>query len=346
MILLIADDERNVRERMRNILLHMDLGFSEILTACDGKEALEVSQKWRPEVIITDIVMPGLSGHELAFKIQKENSACVIIFISGHDDVSYLQNAIDLHVFRYILKPIDIDKLVEVIHLAVEESHKRKRQNFDTLFQGVYTLVQEHAPIAEIRREHLTVLSGRAQDLNEDLVGTIIHTASLLLTIINEEQLLTCNGSFALLSSRGIAQCKTLEELVEKIGGIYDHLETLVREASGLKYKLILENACAYIEEHYMENIGAGDVAKYCGISAGYLSKLFSRKPFESVPRYITEVRLRHALDMIFQGKYLLTEIAGRCGFSSENYFSKLFRGRYGGNPSDIKKSGMKNDGL
>jgi two-component system response regulator YesN len=339
MILLIVDDEKNIRTFMMNTLSRLDLGFNEILIAEDGLAALEISRQRRPEIIITDIVMPGLGGHDLAFEIQKNNPDSVIIFISGHDDVSYLQNAIDLHVFRYLLKPIDIDKLVDTIKLAMEENRKRRRQSFDTLFQSVYTLVRDHAPLPDIRREHLAILSKNRETLAGDISGAVIRIASLLLTVINEEQFLTYNGCFALLSSSCISQCASIDELIGKCSEIYDKLDAIGIKALELKHRSILENACAYIEEHYMENIGARDIAEYCAISIGYLSRLFNQPPYISVPHHITEVRLSHALDMIFEARGPLTEIARRCGFSSENYFSKLFRNRYGSSPSDIKKA-------
>jgi AraC-like DNA-binding protein len=114
----------------------------------------------------------------------------------------------------------------------------------------------------------------------------------------------------------------------------------LIREKSLLlKNRSVIENACAYIEEHYMKNIGAIDIAEYCGISVGYLSKLFNQHPYVSIPQYVTDTRLRHAVALLFEGRLTIGEIAARCGFSSANYFTKVFRAKYGESPRELRKS-------
>ena len=121
MILLIVDDERNIRVNMQQVLEKMSLGFTSILTAENGLDALEKAKINPPDIIITDVVMPWLSGHELVEALRDIAPDCIYIFMSGHDDVAYLQEAIVLQVFRYILKPIRIEELTETLNLAIRK---------------------------------------------------------------------------------------------------------------------------------------------------------------------------------------------------------------------------------
>jgi len=133
MNLLIVDDERNIRVYMQRVLEKMSLGFTSILTAENGYEAIEIARETPPDIIITDVVMPWLSGHELVEALKRTNPHCIYIFISGHDNVEYLQEAIVLQVFRYILKPIRIQELTETLNQAIQKvkSIKQGRITYD-----------------------------------------------------------------------------------------------------------------------------------------------------------------------------------------------------------------------
>lgn len=124
MKLFIVDDERNIRLFMKEALEDLNLGFDEILSFSDGTEALEAAKSKTPDIIITDVVMPHMSGHDLIEKMNFINPRCIYIMISGHDDFAYLQKAISLRVIGYILKPINYNELILIIHNAIDEHHK------------------------------------------------------------------------------------------------------------------------------------------------------------------------------------------------------------------------------
>jgi DNA-binding response OmpR family regulator len=106
--ILYAEDDDGVRSSVSEML---ELLFSEVYVARDGKEAYELFLEKSPDVIITDIKMPNLSGIELAKKIRKENSNIAIIIISAYIEVDYMLEAIDLSLMKYIVKPITETKL-------------------------------------------------------------------------------------------------------------------------------------------------------------------------------------------------------------------------------------------
>ena len=84
-------------------------------TAKDGAEALEMIEKLRPDLVITDIQMPGFSGLEMIAKIRKRNIGCHFIILSGFDNFSYAQQAIEIGVDCYLLKPVTIEVLTQKI---------------------------------------------------------------------------------------------------------------------------------------------------------------------------------------------------------------------------------------
>lgn len=108
---LLADDEAEIRESMVYRVDWRALGFEIVAFAENGMEALEQLEKENPDVIMTDIQMPFLSGLEFVEKAVEICPSVKIIIFSGFDDFEYAQQAIKLNVEDYILKPISAAKL-------------------------------------------------------------------------------------------------------------------------------------------------------------------------------------------------------------------------------------------
>ena len=87
--LLIAEDEKWIRAGLVRTVDWAGLGFGQVLEAPDGGTALELALACQPEVIISDIKMPRLTGLELAERLRQEGSDAQIILISGYSEFSY-----------------------------------------------------------------------------------------------------------------------------------------------------------------------------------------------------------------------------------------------------------------
>jgi len=110
---LYVEDEDTARHSITLALSR--LGFKELLTAKDGLEGLEIYKKEKPDIVISDIQMPRMTGLEMVSEILLMNPEAHIIFTTAFSDQEYLIQAIELKVDRYILKPIDISKLMDAI---------------------------------------------------------------------------------------------------------------------------------------------------------------------------------------------------------------------------------------
>ena len=117
--LLIAEDEKWIRAGLVRTVDWEGLGFDQVLEAPDGGTALELALACQPEVIISDIKMPRLTGLELAERLRQEGSDAQIILISGYSEFSYAQRAIHYGVTEYLLKPIEMDKLLGAVRACV-----------------------------------------------------------------------------------------------------------------------------------------------------------------------------------------------------------------------------------
>lgn len=101
--LLIVDDEPNaVRGLVQILKSQKDVCI--VGTASSGVEAVELIESLRPQVVLLDIQMPGMSGFDVVSKIGKQAMPC-LVFVTAHEE--FALQAFEVHAFDYILKPVD-----------------------------------------------------------------------------------------------------------------------------------------------------------------------------------------------------------------------------------------------
>lgn len=118
---LLADDEANVRHGVRMMIPWNELGLEVTGEAEDGDDGLAKILSLKPDIVIADVKMPGMSGIKMieAAKKQGFNGKCLIL--SGYSDFTYAKEAMSLGVKGFILKPVDEDELIEALKGLREE---------------------------------------------------------------------------------------------------------------------------------------------------------------------------------------------------------------------------------
>lgn len=97
------------------------------------------------------------------------------------------------------------------------------------------------------------------------------------------------------------------------------------------------EYAVRYINNHFSEKVRIQDLAKKIGISRSYLVKLMKQETGMSPQEYLIETRMRRAADLLSRSNDPIRTIAAECGYEDALAFSKVFKSRYGCNPSDFR---------
>lgn len=103
--ILIVDDEYILRQGIKHLVDWTKKGFEIVGEASNGKEALELIDKLKPNIVILDVVMPTMDGVELSKIIKKKYPQIQIVILSGHSDFDYVKNTFQIGVNDYILKP-------------------------------------------------------------------------------------------------------------------------------------------------------------------------------------------------------------------------------------------------
>jgi len=118
--MVIVDDERIIRDTLKNTFKWDEFGITEVYEAPDGEDALKIIKNKKPDIILTDIKMPVIDGLKLSSTVKEQFKNAVIIVLSGFDEFNLVREALNIGVFDYLLKPVREEELKKVIGKAVE----------------------------------------------------------------------------------------------------------------------------------------------------------------------------------------------------------------------------------
>ena len=194
---LIVDDEPDIRELMS--LLLSDLGY-EPITAHDGVNGLETFLAARPQIVLTDIKMPGMDGIALLREIKSASPETEVIMLSGHGDMQLAIQSLKFDAADFITKPVD-EELLEVALRKVSERIGLRRQ-LRAYTEDLERLVEEKsAALVEMERKlaakqvmegmgrAMTILSGASAPGSHFLelpFYVAIHDGQLRVVTVND----------------------------------------------------------------------------------------------------------------------------------------------------------------
>jgi len=115
---IIADDHTIVREGLRS-LLEKEYDVEIIAEATDGRSAVELADKLKPDVIVIDLAMPNMSGIEATRKICNKHDDVKVVILSMHSDKRFVSRALKAGAQGYMLKDCAAEELVRAIHAVV-----------------------------------------------------------------------------------------------------------------------------------------------------------------------------------------------------------------------------------
>jgi len=125
---IIADDEYELRQSMLEGIKWEKVGFQVVGEASNGMEALELIEMLEPDLLLTDIKMPFVSGIELARRAREIRPAMHIAFLSGYDDFAYAKEAIQYNIISYMLKPLSGEEIEQELLVIREKMDERVLQ--------------------------------------------------------------------------------------------------------------------------------------------------------------------------------------------------------------------------
>ena len=249
----LVEDECVVREGLRDCIDWERYGFEFCGDAPDGELALPQIRKLRPDILITDIKMPFMDGLALSKLVCAELPETKIILISGHNDFEFAQEAIEIGVEQYLLKPVTKSSLLKTLEdVSRKIDEEREQKAYLRRFQQEGQEYEQYA-----RRqffEQLTSGTLRVSEIYEQAKKLQIDIDAERYTVI----LLT-------LQSRGAAEySQTLADRLEEL------MAYLLRYGEYLLFRCNLMTYCVIVKDSAAESGGAVDrclenIRRRCG---------------------------------------------------------------------------------
>lgn len=212
---LIVEDEDIIRNGLCKGIAWERLGYT-VSSAADAQEALAQFETLRPHVLLTDIRLAEMNGLELIRVLKRKNPRLCPVILSGYDEFAYAQEAIELGVRCYLLKPIDEEKLIATFEAIGMELRAQRDCEEDALC----TPAPEDATIEKIRRY---IGAMYASELTLAEIAQQVHfNPSYVSTYFKKH---TGQGLFDYIQEVRVAQAqKLLRETNESIGDIAERV--------------------------------------------------------------------------------------------------------------------------
>lgn len=145
--LLIVDDNPRERGYIREVIEQIQVAVTVVGSSANGKQALELIDQLKPDIVLSDIVMPVMNGIDMAKVIKEKYPAIKVIFMSCHNEFDFAKSAINLDIYDYILKPIVNEDLFNALNRVLNICNRENTQLQER--QAMIEQLQKSLPVLQ-----------------------------------------------------------------------------------------------------------------------------------------------------------------------------------------------------
>lgn len=246
MTVLIVDDEPYMVTYIAGLVDWNLYGFDRVLTANGGSLARDLIRDHRPELLVTDIRMPKISGLDLSRYIEENGLNTKVIILSGYSDFEYAKQALHYGVSDYLVKPVLRQDFVETLERVMQKYFER-----ETAAQRAGGPKEREDVIAYLKSY---IGENYARDLSLEMLGEVVHLHPSYLSKIFKDHA-GMNLSCYITDVRMQKAAKLLEETEDKVQEVMirvgyrksQHFSRLFKEKYGVtpkEYRQGIRRAC------------------------------------------------------------------------------------------------------
>ncbi|WP_223594343.1 response regulator [Neobacillus bataviensis] len=364
---LLADDELIVRKGLIATVDWAKFNMEVIADAPNGQKAWELFQEHSPEVVITDIVMPEMTGIELARKIKQTSPAVKILLLSCHRDFTYAQEGMNIGASGYILKTAFQDQQFEeyLERFENELTGSGKTQSSTSLEKDFYEWLCgfENSFLEQLDEKFHEDWKWMKEPFSIFLVNGLnfhkkwpvgekqlakIHCGQDQAFIfipetakeVFEHQLVEARSKDASIRWNVNGPNQGITEWMNGVSALYRQLKFEKQFKISMKdWPQPIQKAVQIIMEHLHESLSSTFIANEVGLSRSHFSTMFKKTVGESFISFTEKLKIQAACDLLENTSLTLQEIGEKIGIQDGKYLSKWFKKCIGVTPSDYRQN-------
>lgn len=328
---LVVDDDHLVRKGFISLMPWREYGFEIVGEAGNGKQALQFLGEQEADLVITDLLMPKMSGLELMKQLNQSYPRLPVVVLTFYQDFEYIQEALRLGAIDYITKE---ELVTEQMHEVLKRISGRLQNRF---------LYVDHREVRKLRESWLGEQWLHDDALFESLMNEMRewNIPQELLREWFEEAIEHWQRRFGLTAPE-LGRMPATGDWPQYASWLAD-VRAAVRDSqqeSRYSEEVVncIQQALAYIKHELPNDLNLVKSARQVNMSRSYFSRCFKDIVGMTFHEYVRAERMELAKSLLLKTNRQIGWIAVQAGYPNDKYFSKVFRESTGLLPSEFRK--------
>lgn len=355
--IFIADDEKIIRESIRDCIDWESIGFQVVGTGSNGRDVLNFFADYNFDILISDIRMPEMNGLELLEALAEMDSAIRVVLISAYSSFDYVHKAIQHSIVSdYLLKPINPDDLITAVQKAASQICQSNRQPLIKELSPAEALEYRNPYLQEAKKEFISRVRSLeyhpAQSIYRNCISTIQekhlslnlakHFTLELISLLNDmlyARNLTIDAAFSMSDVLyELMVASNFRDLTDLISAVLKKICTYLETEKQREFSPLIQAALEIMKKKYRQyDFSLQTLSDDLGVANTYLSSKFKKNTGTNFSRMLNLMRMERAKEMLADPNCHVSEIAANCGISDIRYFTRLFKNHTGQTPKEYR---------
>ena len=356
--IMIVDDKVDIANGLEFLLQNQSREYRVVCKVRNAQDAIEKALSVHPDIIITDIRMPGMTGLEMMSALKEKGEQARFIILSGYPEFEYAKTAVQLGAVNFLTKPVDEDELFATIEKVRPQIELEKKE------MELYSLTEkpEEPDRETFSAEALAALDHAMKVMDDAALETAVdmlfselpgkegltssHYRIIVLQLtryafdkqVGEESSLGMPSFDKVSYINRINLCRDLEDYRDCLLDALRNINRLRFQQLVPPKKTSFEEIQAYIQEHFTEDLSLNRISEQFYLNPVYISQLFKKKTGVGYKDYMTGLRIQRAKRLLEETDLRVYEICEMVGYRDIKYFNKTFEKLEGMTPSEYRK--------